>query len=140
MNPSRPGKERAWISSTLIHGPLTSIAGMGFRRIGFVVSEVSNSSRLNRHVADQLFDIRATIRNLERQEEALRDHLIRNPHDRCGDEHMATVQVWDRKRIDVEGLLAEVGPEIAARHTTTRPIRYVKLAPVHTTRRKAKAA
>jgi hypothetical protein len=77
-----------------------------------------------------LFDCREAIRKLEDEEAKLRDHLIRNPADRVGNEYHALVRVSDRKKIDLPGLLAAVGQEMAARFTSSRPVQTVVLTPV----------
>jgi hypothetical protein len=76
---------------------------------------------------------------MEHREAELRFHLIQNPHDRCGDQYCASVSVWNRTKVNVQGLLAAIDPAIAAKFMSTRPIQYVRLAPV-STRRKVKAA
>jgi hypothetical protein len=81
----------------------------------------------NRHAADRLSEVRARIKDLEQEEADLRAYLIRHPDDLAGVDYIAFVSTRNFKRVDIEGLRAEIGDAVIQRHTTTRAVRFVWL-------------
>jgi hypothetical protein len=87
----------------------------------------------NRHVVDELADIREAIRRLEEREGELRAYILDHPHDRVGDDHIAAVVNSDRHQrlaseaVDLEGLAAAVGEAAIARFTHRKPVTTVRV-------------
>jgi hypothetical protein len=101
------------------------------------VSEIQNIRR-NRHPADRLADCRQAIAKLETEERSLRSWLLAHPADRCGDSFVATIRGFERRRVDMESLTAEIGSEVVARHTRSRSVDQVHLREVTRTPRRPK--
>jgi hypothetical protein len=72
----------------------------------------------NRHPVDELADVRAEIRRLTEREQELRTYVLEHPHDRLGQEHVATLGEQQRKQIDLRALSDEVGASLLGRFTT----------------------
>jgi hypothetical protein len=70
---------------------------------------------INRHPVDRLFDLRTQIKELEAEEQQLREYLLGHPQDRIGEEHVAVVRQQQRSRLDVQALAAEVGHSLVDR-------------------------
>jgi hypothetical protein len=81
----------------------------------------------NRHAADRLSEVRARIKDLEREESDLRAYLIRHPDDLAGVDYVASVSTRNFKRVDLDSLRTEIGDAAIQRHTTTRLVRFVWL-------------
>jgi hypothetical protein len=63
----------------------------------------------NRHPADELADVRARIRELERRESALRRIIIADPDQRDGEEFKASVGERPCERADMKALKRDFG-------------------------------
>jgi hypothetical protein len=81
----------------------------------------------NRHAADRLSEVRARIKDLEREVSDLRAYLIRHPDDLTGADYVASVSTRNFKRVDLDSLRTEIGDAAIQRHTTTRAVRFVWL-------------
>src|SRR6516165_10051591 len=80
----------------------------------------------NRHAADRLSEVRAHIKDLEREESDLRAYLLRHPNDLAVD-YAVSVSTRNFKRVDLDSLRTEIGDAAIQRHTTTRAVRFVWL-------------
>jgi hypothetical protein len=94
------------------------------------VSLVENNRGSNRAIADQLHDVRESIRELQYREAKLRLYLIRNPHDRYGSEYHAVIRPMSRRQVDVKSLAIEIGQEVLQRHTRVQSVDPVWLTTV----------
>ena len=84
-------------------------------------------NRTNRHAADRLHDLRAEIRTLEAEADALRSYLQRHPEDLVGVEYCASIGSYRRRYIDLEGLEHEIGKPTLQRFTNLKLIPVVRL-------------
>jgi hypothetical protein len=83
--------------------------------------------RTNRHAADRLHDVRAEIKALEEEADALRGYLQQNPDDLVGVEYQAAIGAYRRRYIDFEGLEREIGKAVLQRFTSFKLIAVVRL-------------
>jgi hypothetical protein len=78
----------------------------------------------NRHPADQLADLRASIRMLREQEAELRRQLLDHPDDLAGDEVEATITEAITERVDVVALRRDL-PEVVRPYVRARVVTWV---------------
>jgi hypothetical protein len=83
--------------------------------------------RFNEHPADRLSAIRIMIKELEQEEEAVRDWLLTHRDDLRGFDFEATVSNRSYRRIDPEALRRHVPAETVAKCIRTTTVDYVHL-------------
>jgi hypothetical protein len=76
----------------------------------------TNTKTQNRHLVDQLADVRAMIKEFEREERALRDKILETG-DTVGDENVAMVKESVRNLLDRPALEARFGETAVAECT-----------------------
>jgi hypothetical protein len=86
----------------------------------------------NAHPADRLAGVRAEIRNLEEEEASLRRYLLEHEEDRIGDEYVAQIGTWPQRRIDLKGLMGEIGEAVLRKFTTKLKVPTIRLKPRET--------
>src|SRR5262245_26399609 len=87
-------------------------------------------SRTNRHPADQLAEIRSTIRNLEEREAILRAELLADGANRRGDEWEAVIKVRKIERLDVPAARRALGTRLLQPFLRSSATEFVYLEPI----------
>jgi hypothetical protein len=91
------------------------------------VTNIMALDQPNRHLADELADVRSELRRLEDREKELRAYLLEHPEDRAGVEYVASVRSCSRSRVDLKALADEIGASLMERFTAYRTALIVRL-------------
>jgi hypothetical protein len=83
--------------------------------------------RSNQHPADKLAMVRSRIKELELEEEQLRNWLLAHPDDCTGFDFAALISTRSTRRIDAEALRRHVSAEIVAKCTVSNETTHIRL-------------
>jgi hypothetical protein len=82
----------------------------------------------NRHPVDELADVRAEIKALQKQEQILRDRILNGECSLTGDDHGAEVIMQRREMLDTKAVRWKFSREELAKFMKTTEVAIVKLS------------